>query len=459
MANEKILIVEGDPFFRDFYRDLLKEEGHTVALASSGSEALDLVSQNDYHVVVTDLVLGEASGLEILSAVQRRDPAVYVIMVTDHADVETARRSLKNGATDYLVKPINRDEFRHIVNQCLEQRRLLDENLELKEQLNLYRVSQNIANCLDLDQIYPLMMEALAREIGVTRGLGYFCEGGPLRLREVKGVDGPKAALYGEMALARCDRDGESGNLGMIDRLPPDDFGLDVDQAMYLALRHKSTLHGMLILFNDPGEPFPTRINRKNLGFLLDQCALALENAARYHFAKDLLYIDELTGLNNYRYLDVVLERELRRMERYGSELSVLFMDIDHFKVVNDNYGHLVGSRVLTELGTLVRRHVRDVDAVIRYGGDEFTVVLVETGAVGAALVAERIRSRVEAQVFDGDNGESIKLTVSLGYACAPEDARNKADLLELSDKAMYRGKASGKNKVFHIDAAAPQDA
>ena len=204
------------------------------------------------------------------------------------------------------------------------------------------------------------------------------------------------------------------------------------------------------MLLNDPGQPFPKDVNRKNLTFLLDQASLALDNAARYNFAKDLLYIDELTGLYNYRYLDVVLERELKRSERYGSNLSVLFLDIDLFKMVNDLFGHLIGSRVLREVGILLRKSVRDVDAVIRYGGDEYTIVLVETGLEGATVVAERIRRTVEAHTFGRGDGLAIKLTVSLGYACSPDDATTKADLLEMADQAMYRGKAGGKNMAFH---------
>ncbi|MBJ6727634.1 GGDEF domain-containing response regulator [Geomesophilobacter sediminis] len=448
----RILIVEEDRYFRETFSELLGEDGYAVEVASTAEEALHLIDKNDYKVVITALNLRDKDGMKVLAEVKRKDPASYVIMVTGHADVETARQALKNGATDYLIKPINRDEFRHIVAQCLEQRRLLDENLELKELVNLYQVSQTIANCLELERIYPLLMDALTKEIGVGRGLGYFCEGGPLKLQHVRGMDETKAALLGEMILAKCDRSDAGENICLIEQLLlPDDFGLQVSQALCLVLRHKGTLHGVIVLLNDPGVPFPPEFNRKNITFLLDQSALAVENAARYHYAKDLLYIDELTGLNNYRYLDVVLERELRRLERYGSELSVLFLDLDHFKLVNDAHGHMVGSKVLQEVGMLLRASVRDVDAVIRYGGDEFTVVLIETGMEGAAIVAERIRSMVEAYLFGNSDGLQIKLTVSLGYACSPHDAKTKVELLKLADQAMYRGKSSGKNKVFHV--------
>ena len=450
---ERILLVEDDSFFREVFTDLLTEEGYGVEVAASGEEALEMIGNGNYHLVVTDLVMKDVSGLDILSAVKRQDPAVNVIMVTGHANLETAIFALKNGASDYLVKPINHDEFRHIVAHCMEQRRLLDENLELKNLVNLFQVSQTIANCLELERIYPLLIDALAKEIGTTRGLGYFAESGQLVLHETRGVDEERAQLLGQAVITECDlMDDGAGNMVVLrDFLPEDDeFRGDVREAMCLYIRHKTTLQGVIVLFNEPGTGLPREVNRKHITFLLDQASLALDNAARYSFAKDLLYIDELTGLFNYRYLDVVLDRELKRSDRYGSNLAVLFLDIDLFKMVNDLFGHLIGSKVLREIGTLLRRSVRDVDAVIRYGGDEYTIVLIETGVEGAAVVAERIRRTIEAHTFAREDGLAIKLTVSLGYACSPDDAKTKGELLEMADRAMYRGKAGGKNLAFH---------
>lgn len=454
---ERILIVEDDSFFREVFSDLLKEEGYGVDVAASGEEALEMIGQGNYHLVVTDLVMQGVSGLDLLSAVKRQDPAVNVIMVTGHANLETAVFALKNGATDYLVKPINHDEFLHIVAHCMEQRRLLDENQELKSLLNLFQVSQTIANSLELDQIYPLLLDALSKEVGTSRGLGYFCEAGQLMLHEIRGVDEVRASLLGQAVISECDLLGDAaGNIAVIkDFLPDDDDFLgDVREAMCLYIRHKSTLQGVIILFNDAETTLPKEVNRKHVSFLLDQASLALDNASRYSFAKDLLYIDELTGLYNYRFLDVVLDRELKRSDRYGSNLSVLFLDIDLFKMVNDMFGHLIGSSVLREVGMLLRKSVRDVDAVIRYGGDEYTIVLVETGLDGAAIVAERIRKTIETHTFARADGLAIKLTVSLGYACSPDDAKTKADLLEMADRAMYRGKAGGKNLAFHAQSS-----
>jgi diguanylate cyclase (GGDEF)-like protein len=299
------------------------------------------------------------------------------------------------------------------------------------------------------------LIDALAKEVGVSRGLGYFCGGGQLTLREVKGFDGAHAVPLGQAVIDRCELDGAATDNLVILRnfLPQEGAGDDVHEAMCLYIRHKSILQGVIMLFNDPEASLPKEVVPKRITFLLDQAALALDNAGRYNLARDMLYVDELTDLYNYRYLDVVLERELKRAEHCGTCLSVLFLDIDFFKVVNDMYGHLVGSAVLKEMGAILRLSVRDVDAVIRYGGDEYTIVLVETGLPGAELAAERIRTMVEAHTFGNHDGLALKLTVSLGYACWPVDAASKKELMAMADRAMYRGKAGGKNRALHAQS------
>jgi len=196
---ERVLVVEDDSFFRETFRDLLQEDGYEVDVASSGAEALEMLHKYEYHVVVTDLVMKGLSGLDLLSRVKQLDPAIEVILVTGHANVETAIFALKNGARDYLVKPINHDEFKHTVALCIEQRRLLDENLELKRLVNLFQISQTIANCLELERLYKLVIDSLAKEVDVSRGAGYFLDGDRLVLKELKQLDHVSREKMGEL--------------------------------------------------------------------------------------------------------------------------------------------------------------------------------------------------------------------------------------------------------------------
>ena len=197
------------------------------------------------------------------------------------------------------------------------------------------------------------------------------------------------------------------------------------------------------------GTPDAEVLNSPLLNFFQRQARLALINAERSAQAQSLIYIDDLTKLYNGRYLNVVLDREMKRSERYRNFFCVLFMDIDFFKRVNDAHGHLVGSRVLVEVGTVLRACVRDSDTVVRYGGDEFVVLLVETNAEEAMIVAERMRKMVEAEAFVKEGGLGIRLTISIGIAAFPEHATTKQNLLNLADQAMYRGKESTRNVVY----------
>ncbi len=197
------------------------------------------------------------------------------------------------------------------------------------------------------------------------------------------------------------------------------------------------------------GTPDAEALNSPLLNFFQRQARLALINAERSAQAQSLIYIDDLTKLYNGRYLNVVLDREMKRSERYRNFFCVLFMDIDFFKRVNDAHGHLVGSRVLVEVGSVLRACVRYSDTVVRYGGDEFVVLLVETNADEAMIVAERMRKMVEAEPFVKEGGLGIRLTISIGIAAFPEHATTKQNLLNLADQAMYRGKESTRNVVY----------
>ena len=197
------------------------------------------------------------------------------------------------------------------------------------------------------------------------------------------------------------------------------------------------------------GTPDAEVLNSPLLNFFQRQARLALINAERSAQAQSLIYIDDLTKLYNGRYLNVVLDREMKRSERYRNFFCVLFMDIDFFKRVNDAHGHLVGSRVLVEVGAVLRACVSDSDTVVRYGGDEFVVLLVETNADEAMIVAERMRKMIEAEPFVKEIGLGIRLTISIGIAAFPEHATTKQNLLNLADQAMYRGKESTRNVVY----------
>lgn len=162
----------------------------------------------------------------------------------------------------------------------------------------------------------------------------------------------------------------------------------------------------------------------------------------------DMAMRDGLTKLLNHRTFYTLLEKEVARTQRYDKPLSVLMLDIDHFKRVNDTYGHVVGDMILAGLSSVISSQVRNVDSVCRYGGEEISIILPETGVEEAAQVAERIRSATEEHHFDIGQGQSTGITISIGVASLPSQETSVEKLVALADKALYDSKEGGRNRV-----------
>src|SRR5262249_28118461 len=159
--------------------------------------------------------------------------------------------------------------------------------------------------------------------------------------------------------------------------------------------------------------------------------------------AEALSVTDDLTRLYNSRYLNQVLRKETKRAARSRHPLSLLFVDLDGFKQVNDTHGHLAGSKALVEVAAILRGCARETDVVPRYGGDDFAVILPDTGREGAMAVASRIRERLSSWCFLGSQGLSVHLTASIGVATLPDVAASTEELIRAADRAMYRVKAA----------------
>jgi two-component system cell cycle response regulator len=186
---------------------------------------------------------------------------------------------------------------------------------------------------------------------------------------------------------------------------------------------------------------------RPTLQVLANQLAVALANAESVRRLEELATTDGLTGcLNKRAFLDE-LQKRIKAAERFGRKLSLIVTDIDHFKSVNDTYGHAVGDQVIRGLGEILRSLKRDTDVVARFGGEEFCILCEETDARGAALLAERVREELKARQFESEIGK-LRVTCSLGVAQFPDDAKTDSQLFEVTDKALYLAKQTGRDRV-----------
>lgn len=184
------------------------------------------------------------------------------------------------------------------------------------------------------------------------------------------------------------------------------------------------------------------------ISLIADYAAIAIDNARNYQRACELVITDDLTGLYNARHFNTILDREVEAAKRYGQPLSMVFLDLDRFKQVNDTYGHLVGSRVLSEMGGLIKRNIRMVDYAARFGGDEYVLLLPNTPKSGAMTLVENLRRVMRGELFRADDGREFQVTASFGIATYPDDAASNLDLVRLADEAMYAVKGGGRDGI-----------
>ncbi|MBI3184775.1 MAG: sensor domain-containing diguanylate cyclase [Myxococcales bacterium] len=209
-------------------------------------------------------------------------------------------------------------------------------------------------------------------------------------------------------------------------------------------LRSRGRTLGVIELVNGENSRTFTQDDLLAVSAIADFAAIAIENARNFQRVQELTTIDEHTGLFNARHLRALLEQEVTRAARFKHPLSLIFLDLDGFKQVNDTRGHLVGSSLLKQVGELLVSAIRQVDFAFRYGGDEFAVLLIETEAEAARVIGERIRDRFREKRFP----DGITITASLGVASFPDHADSGTGLLDAADRAMYRVKGSGRNDV-----------
>jgi diguanylate cyclase (GGDEF)-like protein len=451
-APARVIVVDDDRLIREMVRDAIRQEAQ-VESCESGEAALEALARQPADLVISDLTMPGLSGIDLLERVRREHPGVDFVLLTANASVESAVGALRMGAADYLTKPVNPDELTMVVNRILARRRLLEENEQLRDELTILDACRSLMRCLDPGEVHVVALDlllaalpseraiALFRRNGGPTGLGMavrgFDDGDAQRLRvallEEKPVD---IDAYEELTL--------SGEGTIPDVLR--ELGVSGGRGLAVPLRGRESEAGLIWVCED-GEPFDSR-KLAGARLIEGHAELALQNAERYHQAKERAFVDDVTEVYNARFLLQATEHEIQRAERYDKDLAVLFLDLDRFKLVNDRHGHLVGSQVLRRLSRVLLDCIRQVDTLARYGGDEFTILLVDTGLEDALTIAERIRRTVAETLFEGGQGDPIRLTISAGVACYPAHGSSRDALLDAADKAMYRAKSRGRDCV-----------
>ncbi len=448
----RVVVVDDSRMDRELAADALRSEVR-LELCASGDEALAALARERADLVVSDLTMPGISGLDLLERIRREAPGTDFVFLTGKASVESAIGALRMGAADYLLKPIQAEELVLVVRRLLARRALVEENTRLRDMLQTVEACRGLATCLDPAEVFAVGLDLLLKSLKRERGLALFRRtnialSDALILRGFS--DGEESRIHNLLVDEKQVDVDAFRELSTSSRGPVHSAlrqaGIDVEGLLAVPVSGEESESGVLFVLDGGRPPDENELERTRI--VAGHAALSLRNAEQYHRAREKAFIDDVTELYNVRYLLLAADHEIRRADRYGNPLSVLFLDLDRFKLVNDRYGHLVGSRALRQLGGVLAGCVRQVDTLARYGGDEFTILLVDTGHDHAMQIAERIRATVADTWFDGGRGESMQLSLSIGVATYPDHGRTREELLDLSDKAMYRAKSIGRNKV-----------
>jgi diguanylate cyclase (GGDEF)-like protein len=225
--------------------------------------------------------------------------------------------------------------------------------------------------------------------------------------------------------------------------------GFETRSIICLPLLVRQEIIGVLEVINIENENFFLNTYLPLLNILADYIAIAVDNVRNFKELQEKSFIDDLTGYYNTRYLTWTLDNLVNQIIQEGSQLSVVFLDMDNFKKVVDTHGHLLGSKVLVEVASVIGRLLAPQDSLIRYGGDEFIILLPHQDKKTAFDFVCRLRRAVNHSCFLFEENINLHLTASYGIATLPDDARDKADLLKLADAALFSSKGRGKDMIM----------
>jgi diguanylate cyclase (GGDEF)-like protein len=455
MEKPRILIIDDDTGLRKTLSDILKVKGYDSLVAGNGADGLTLLTEQAVDLVLIDLGLPDMSGLEVLDRVKTDHPAVAAIVLTGNATLDSAIEATNRGAFSFVLKPYDVDNLLLLARRAIEKQqaeaRMILHNLEL-ERVNaelrvLYEVSQALSRTLDLKELTSEVLHALEKT-GIfpfkIRGAIYLVDDGRMILTSFSGIPEEVLETCNEIRLGKC----LCGHaLASEEIVVSTDSSQDQRHAcpsnmephghLIVPLKAVDKVVGLLNLYLKAGKEVSDGL--VNLFAALgNQIGIAVNNARLYEETRSFSLHDPLTGLGNRRLMETQLEKCFEVARRYDEDLSLVMVDIDHFKRYNDTLGHQAGDQLLAILAKILLREVRRADYVFRFGGEEFLVLLPETGPKHAMEAAERLRMAVETEAG---------VTISLGVA-ALNGSMEPEELIADADSSLYQAKQNGRNRV-----------
>lgn len=457
MEKTRILIVDDDPGLRKTLSDILRMKGYQTLVAKDGREGIAIMAEDPVNLILIDLGLPDMSGLEVLDRVKADHPAAQAIILTGNATLDSAVDATNRGAFSYLIKPYAIDQLTLHIRRAIEKQqadeKIVAHNVELQKVVTelkaLYDISRAISGTIDMNELVSEILQVIAGT-GILpfeiKGAIFLAERGELRLVSFHSISEtmlkPCGSIsIGECLCGNCAMSGEPvvlKNLCEEGRQPRCDPEMIPYGRIIVPLKAVDQVVGILSLFLPP-EAVASDEQLRLLASIGNQIGIAISNARLYEEVKSCSLHDHLTGLANRRAMDIQLENCMNTAARYGESLSVIMLDIDHFKNYNDTHGHPAGDRLLVRMAEILIKEIRSGDFLFRYGGEEFLALLPRTDRVRACEAAERLRRAVEAQAG---------VTISLGVATLTDVQQGVEALIGSADQALYLAKQRGRNRV-----------
>jgi two-component system cell cycle response regulator len=471
-VSPKILVADDDQALSRTLSWILKENGYDVFTAPGGEHLFEHLIAEQFDLLLLDIMMPKVDGLQLLQRV-KADPRfkdLPVLMISSMPPEEATVRSLGLGASDFIPKPFRVRELLARVKAHLRVGRELNQaRAEARSRSEMMDIMQEVTASLKPEEIFTILVRRVAQALSIARCSIIMATPDEETGTVVAAFENPTlhnltvdlkrypeirhALKTGEVVLVR---DVQTDPLYQSIRAEWEAEGRPVETSSAVALRFslREQPAGVFFLRTTSSDP---ALNEHDVQFaeeVITAAVAALERAYDLENAvlgqeqmRHLAETDPLTNCFNRRALMEKLEQEMDRAARYATMLTAMMVDIDNFKQINDNYGHLVGDRVLKQLANLLKREQRSVDIVARYGGEEFVVLLPETTNAESRNFAERILRRVSTHDF-GEPGNSVRVTISIGIASYPDERVSDGDsLLKLADTHMYRAKSEGKNR------------
>lgn len=466
----RVLVAEDSPTIRSMVEHSLRAEGHEVVLAHDGIQAVEAAYRELPDCIISDIVMPRMNGYQVIRLLKADETmkGIPIVLMTTKTEASSRFWAMKAGADEYLTKPFQPSELLEIMQriQPLLERsakparpveitfdtivrrtnELLDQELMRSTLLN--EAASLVSSIHNLPKtMYGLLLlfhKLLAFDIGglLLTDYGLYLHLPRPQSEEMANQFEGKITVFGRklgLSISRVDLHREY--FGEV--IPKQEGELAAFEARTLGQEEVVAV----VAFGMGAKRAFAPEDMAMMELLLPSATLLVENAVLHQKTQALAITDGLTQLSTHRHLQESLDREINRSKRYMKGFSILLLDIDNFKHLNDTYGHLAGDEVLKQLALIMRSCVRDTDVVARYGGEEFMCILSETGLEGAQTTAERIRQAVELHPFVFE-GRTQQVTVSIGIAHFPDHADAKPALIAAADKALYRAKTGGKNRV-----------